>query len=410
LKKHVVFSIALAGMVSIAAASQAGTELTASWSDGLSLQSADKTFKVKIGGRIMNDWAWFSQGDSNEAYYGNIQDGTEFRRARLGMSGTVHKYVLFKAEFEFAGAAKAGKEVAFKDVYMGVSGIPVLGTVQIGHQKEPIGLEVLTSSNALTFMERGVTSSAEPERNTGIRMQNAYAGQRVSLTAGLFRETDDAGRNSKDGAYSGTVRLTGLPWVDDETGGLFHVGGAYSLRNPRAEAGYAARPSAHLAPEFLEIRGIAVDATTLMEGEGAFTYGRFRAQGQYILATLDANAAGDPSFQAYYVYGSALLTGERYGFKKSEAAFEAVKPNKVFRENGGVGTWEVGVRYGFLDLNDQDIYGGEMTDITVGLNWYVTSNARVMFNYVHASVENAGAEGRDQGTMDCFQTRFHIFF
>ena len=410
MKKHFVFGLALAGAIWIAGASRAGTELTASWSDGLALQSADKNFKVKIGGRIMNDWAWFSQSDSNEAYYGNIQDGTEFRRARLGMSGTFQKYILFKAEFEFAGAARAGKEVAFKDVYVGVSDVPVLGTIQVGHQKEPIGLEVLTSSNALTFMERGVTSSAEPERNAGVRMQNAYARSRVTLTAGVFRETDDAGRNSKDGAYSGTVRVTGLPWSNEEKGGLFHVGGAYSRRNPGSDVEYGATSSAHLAPEFVEVGGIAADAVELFAGEGAFTYARFRVQGQYILASLDAKEAQDPSFQSYYVCGSALLTGERYDFKRSEAVFGSVKPKQVFRQNGGVGAWEVGVRYGFLDLNDKEIYGGEMTDITVGLNWYLASNARVMFNYVYSSVENKDGSGRDQGAMSCFQTRFHVYF
>jgi len=79
----------------------------------------------------------------NKAYFGNVPDGTELRRARLSVSGTIYNYILFKSEYDFAGAGekaqdgKATKEVAIKDAYIGVSGIPVIGTVQIGHQKEP---------------------------------------------------------------------------------------------------------------------------------------------------------------------------------------------------------------------------------------------------------------------------------
>jgi phosphate-selective porin OprO/OprP len=91
--------------------------------------------------------------------------------------------------------------------------------------------------------------------------------------------------------------------------------------------------------------------------------------------------------------------------------FEPVEPKMNFRQDGsGVGAWEVGIRFAFLDLNDQEIYGGELADITVGLNWYMTPNARMMFNYVNSSVENAGADGTDAGSANIFETRFHIFF
>jgi len=410
LKKYFVLALALAGVFATAVSSFAGTELNASWNNGLSLQSEDKSFKLKIGGRIQNDWAWFSQDDSNGVYFGNIQDGTEFRRARLAMSGTVYSYIVFKAEFDFAGAAKAGKEVSMKDVYMGITEIPYVGTIQMGHQKEPIGLEVLTSDDYTTYMERAALTALLPERNTGIREQNAFADSRVTLAAGIFRDTDDGGRNSGDGKYAGTVRLTALPWTNEEKGGLFHLGGAFSYRNPGSDVSYASRPPSHLAPDFVGVEGPA-DAVNLYGGEGAFCYGPFRAQAEYVLSSLDAEDAGDPSFTGYYAYASALVTGERYKYRKSEGVFEGVEPKKNFRQDGdGVGAWELGVRYSFLDLNDQEIYGGELTDITVALNWYMAPNARVMFNYINSSVDNVAIVGADAGSANIFQTRFQIFF
>jgi phosphate-selective porin OprO/OprP len=410
LKKHVVFALALASVLTTAIAAAAGPELAASWSNGLSFQSEDKNFKFKIGGRIQDDWAWFEQSESNLAYYGNIQDGTEFRRARIALSGAAYQYLTFKAEFDFAGAAKAGKEVAMKDVYMGITGIPYIGTVQMGHQKEPFGLEVMTSSNYTTFMERAISNALAPERNSGIRMQNAYAGERIALAAGVFRDTDDGGRNSADGSYAGTVRLTALPWVADDKGGLLHVGGAYSYRKPGADVVYEARPSAHLAPVFVGVEGSA-ETINLYEGEGAICYGPFRVQGEYMQSAVSNPESDDLTFQGYYVYASAFVTGEKYGYKKSEAVFEHIEPKKNFRQDGtGIGAWEAGVRYGFVDLNDESIYGGELTDVTVGVNWYLASNTRIQFNYVRASVENAGDPGTDQGSANIFETRFHVFF
>ena len=56
-----------------------------------------------------------------------------------------------------------------------------------------------------------------------------------------------------------------------------------------------------------------------------------------------------------------------------------------------------------IDLNDGPIEGGELANITVGLNWYLNPNVRIMFNYVHADIE-------DSGEADIFQTRFQVDF
>ncbi len=53
------------------------------WKNGLRFTSPDKQFQLKIGGRIMNDWAFFEADDKVDAAFGDTQDGTEFRRARF---------------------------------------------------------------------------------------------------------------------------------------------------------------------------------------------------------------------------------------------------------------------------------------------------------------------------------------
>jgi len=415
LSKHVAFVLALASAISVSVASRAGTDLTTSWDNGLVLQSQDKSFKLKIGGRIQNDWAWFRQDDKNmPPAFNDQQDGTEFRRARLAMSGTMYTYVLFKAEYDFAGAAKAGKEVAFKDVYLGVTGIPGVGTLQFGHQKEPFGLEMLTSDDFTTFMERSSLTLGDylSERNTGIRQQNSYANERLTLMSGIFRDTDNGGRQSQDGRYAGTVRVTGLPWRDEGKHGIFHLGAAYSYRNKTgADAAIETKPSAHLSDESIKTGSIASEAINFYEGEGALTYGAFSAQGEYMVSAFDASAAGDPSFQGYYVYASAFVTGESRTYKASEGIFDRIKPKKNFRQDGnGIGAVELGARYQFVDLNDQAVFGGEMSEVTVGANWYLNPNTRMMMNYVMSNFDKVGGTEMDKGTLSTFEVRFQIDF
>jgi phosphate-selective porin OprO/OprP len=415
-------ALAAAGVLATTPVSFAGTDLKTSWSDGLSLQSEDKSFKLKVGGRLQNDWAWFDQTTENEAAFENVQDGTEFRRARLSVSGTVYDYVIFKAEYDFAGAGsiatdgKAAKEVALKDAYFGVTGIPTVGTLQIGHQKEPFGLEALTSDDFTTFMERStlVFGSAVSDRNTGLRQQNAYLDGRLTVMSGIFRGTDDGGRDQQDGRYAGTVRVTGLPWKNEEKQGLFHLGGAYSYRNSPGAVEIKTAPSAHLAavsdPAVALTTGkITTDVGQVFGGEAAVVYGPVSAQGEYALASLDAPLADDPSFQSYYAFLSVFVTGERRAYKASEGCFDRVSPKNNFRK-GGFGALELVARYEFVDLNEKDITGGELTDITVGANWYMNPNARVMVNYVHSSMENVGTDAVDEGALSTLETRFQIDF
>ncbi|MEE8579977.1 MAG: porin, partial [Myxococcota bacterium] len=119
------------------------------WKDGLRIQRNDKLHSLKIGGRIMLDAAAIHQDNDVEAAIGGNGTGVEFRRARLFVSGTLYERLIFKAQYDFADG-----EADFADVYMGLKGVPALGTVRVGHFKQPFGLEQLTSSKYIVFMER----------------------------------------------------------------------------------------------------------------------------------------------------------------------------------------------------------------------------------------------------------------
>jgi phosphate-selective porin OprO/OprP len=400
---------------------QSEEDYTVNWNNGLNINRNDGAFKVKVGGRIQFDWgAIDSDGslednESNGVYGDNDLkgNGVEFRRARLFISGSLWEDVLFKAQYDFGGG-----DADFKDVYIGMQNIPVMGKVLVGHMKEPFSLEEQTSSKYITFMERSLPTGAfSPSRNSGIRASNAVLDKRMTWGAGLFYgDTDDDGDSdfNDDTNLNMTVRITGLPYYADEGRRLLHLGLGYSHQfrdEGSTTARYRNRPESHLTDvRLVDTGSIDLDGADLLNPELAFVWGPFSLQGEYFWTNLDASAADDPRFQGAYLAGSWFPTGENRPYSTSSGAFGRIKPNNNFGlgEDAGIGAWELAARWSWLDLNDGEIEGGEEHNLTLGLNWYWNPNSRMMFNYIYADVEDR-AEAED-GKANIFQTRFQIDF
>lgn len=396
------------------------------WKGGVRLESEDGRFKLRMGGRIHQDWAWFRQDDRLTRAFGNSQDGTEFRRARLFLSGLLYDTVSFKAEYDFAGG-----DSDFKDVYMAMSDVPVVGTIRVGHYKEPFGLDELISDNAITFLERPLLSVFVPSRNTGVMVRNTAIQQRMTWAAGVFRTTDDYGNGSDDGDYSLTARVTGLPWYAAEGQRLLHLGVAYSHRPRNGAMRLRARPEAHLSEfRYVDTGTFESEDVDLLGFEAALKWGAFSLQGEYVRAGVDSvrrtaftnfslRDGVHSEFDGYYVAASHLLTGEERSYDRSKGVFGRVHPTRNFslKEGGGWGAWEVALRYSHLDLSDGYLQGGSETNWTAGLNWYLNPHARVMLNYTHGAITQAGPplsggwRGRGyEGDIDILQTRFQVDF
>ena len=84
-----------------------------------------------------------------------------------------------------------------------------------------------------------------------------------------------------------------------------------------------------------------------------------------------------------------------------------MKPIQNFDMKGGWGAIELTARYSELDLSDDVIKGGRLQYATLGVNWYLNPNTRIMLNYVLA---NADIGGADDGNADLFGMRFQVDF
>ncbi len=358
------------------------------WKDGFRIQRNDKLHSLKIGGRIMLDAAAIHQDNDVEAAIGGNGTGVEFRRARLFVSGTLYERLIFKAQYDFADG-----EASFEDVYMGLKDVPALGTVRVGHFKQPFGLDQLTSSKYIVFMERSA-QAMEEGRNTGIGANNSILAERMTWAAGAFRVTDSFGDGFGSGSnYNVGLRLTGLPWAPEDQTRLLHLGAAYihGFRNSADGQRFRQRPETHQASFYVDTGTLPSDGGGILGAEAALVCGPYSLQSEYLYTFLDRDGASDVDFWTAYVHASAFLTGESRAYDRTQGVFTRISPKHNFDpENGHWGAFQIAGRFSYVDLDDKNVKGGKLREVTAGLNWYLFPNSRIMLNYIWADLENVG--------------------
>lgn len=368
------------------------------WKNGFNLTSSDDAFKLKFGGRIQLDSGVLSlNGGLKDDFRAAGIDprhgsGTEFRRARIFFSGDVYDRVFFKAQYDFADANNPD----FNDVFIGLKRLGPVGSVQVGHFKEPLFLQESTSTKHMTFMERGLNSVFFPGRNVGAMAAGNLAEKKVFWQLGIFRDTDDQGSafdqfGSEKWDIAG--RLSGAPIYSHDGEHVLHLGAGYIHRfldSSPDNLRFRARPAAHLAQRFADTQSFPSSETDILNVEFAYVHGPFSAQAEFTNIWIEgAKMQRDLELRGAYTFVSYFLTGEHRVYDLGKGRFGRVKPKKNF--DPGEGDWgavEIAVRYSYLDLVNNDIDGGDLWDVTVGINWYLFPNLRWMLNYVHADVSD----------------------
>jgi phosphate-selective porin OprO and OprP len=145
-------------------------------------------------------------------------------------------------------------------------------------------------------------------------------------------------------------------------------------------------------------------------------------QGEYFWYNVArGNLPGLPSlqFDGGYAQASLVLTGESHRYIPAYAAYGGISPANPFSlRGGGWGAWEIAGRVSTINLNDQlgtasGVAGGRQTIYNAGLNWYVNSNIRFMFDYLHGNIAkqvsptNSGDAG---ARFDAFAMRTQVAF
>ena len=119
--------------------------MSAKWNNGLELGTADKAFKIHVGGRTQLDGVWWGNSHSMDNTGGaTSQDSVNFRRGRLRVDGTMYEIIDFAAEYDFvnqfnvnppAASANEGNYAAVPavtDLWVNFKQVPVFGNFKVG--------------------------------------------------------------------------------------------------------------------------------------------------------------------------------------------------------------------------------------------------------------------------------------
>ncbi len=338
------------------------------WDDGLWFTRA--RFRLKVGGQAQLDAAGFPGGS-------HLETGVQWRRARLYASGTFFERWSFKFQWDFVSSDPNKLKDAF--LQLELSRIPV--TIRGGHFTSTFGLENDGSSNDTMFLEQGLTSTFVPPQETGVLIHSQSSRRRwdIGLTSGATglqcRICNVAG---VVGRYSTAFALGGER--------ILHAGSDLSRRWTDEGVRLQVRPESHLAPFFVDT-GLLEDAQRVDTAlfETAFIDGALSLQSEFGLARTRLPDGTDPTFAAVYVFGSYALTGERRRYAEHTSTIGRIQPKRELGNgSGGLGAFEIAFRFSHIDLNDEEVTGGELTDLSFAFNWYPTHPTRVMFNIVRA--------------------------
>lgn len=364
-------------------AKESASDIKISTKGGLKAQSNDGAFKFQVGGRIMADATF---GSSDDASINDMNEGTEFRRARIFFKGQLNNDWGYKWQVDFADSDVSTKDMFIKYKPKGLT---------IGQFKQPFSLEELTSSKYITFMERGLPNVFATGRRIGVGYDSDWDGG--TFAASVYGQEAGNGDENQEGFGAG-VRLTLAPI--HEAGNVLHLGLAAAQESPNDgdndQVRVRVRPEVHNAPRLVDTNSIAnivgVDDITKIGLEGAWVAGPFSLQAEWMQMDMSReDGLPDVDFDGWYASASWFLTGESRPYKKG--VFGRVKPKSPLGK-GGFGAWEAAVRFAEVDLSDWDdlaagtgvtgAHAGELETTTLGLNWYATDNVRFMLNYVMA--------------------------
>jgi phosphate-selective porin OprO/OprP len=401
-------SAAKAAKDPVVSLSPKGLSVKSPASDGIEVK-----FKalVQADGRLYLDHEQLPQNDT-----------LLLRRVEPTIEGTWGPLLGFRLQ-----AQLAGDSATLNDAYLDLKFDP-RATLRVGKYKQPFGLEQLQSAGSLAAIERGLPTELTPGRDLGVQLQGEFAGSTLNYAVGVFNgvvDGRDAVASNPDNEFEATARVFWEPYKNaaNAWSGL-GVGIATSVSdNFGAGPNFLPRYRTPGQVQFFGYRAeAAADGLHRRWSPQAYYYnGPLGLLGEYVTSEQEVRLVAGASAgrvehlenNAWQLSGSWVLTGE-------DASYRGLaRPNHPFTTGAaGWGALELVARYGELDVDDDafPLFANPATSAsraqawTVGLNWYLTQNLKLVANYSQTTFEGGAAAGADREDEKAFFTRAQLSF
>lgn len=400
---------------------------------GFGIKSADNAFELRLRALVQFDARFFlDDGAPN-------RDQFLLRRIRMPFTGTVSGIYDFNITPELGGGTNSSSTVALWDAFVSARFSPAVG-VRMGKFPSAVGLEPGSNRH---FIESPFVNSLLPNRDLGVEIfgevWNDAINYRLGVVIGAPNNTTNFGGASPDLAdgdrtIAGRLTITPFKGMAETALAKVSLGLGFSHGNERGVAG------ANLSNGLSNISSQA-QQTVFSYGPVLYAAGThtrispslewypgtpFSAASEYAHEKQDiaVNSAGlTRTFEntAWRATAGYVLTGE-------EATRSGVSPKHSFSlADGTWGAFEFVARVSGIDLDSaltRPVNAGgaglsrnnnikSAFAYGIGLNWYLSRNARFLVNLENTEFEGAKTPTAAVGARDdelTFITRAQLNF
>ena len=352
--------------------------LKGKWKGGFKWESVDKKNKFQVAGRVQMDYYDYDHENEESEY--------SIRRVYLGVKGTIDQIWGVEATFN---PDSGGLEYGYLDYKPSKKFI-----TRFGQQKFYAGFEEGTSSRFVDFLERSVADGLHPGKQIGIQVFGEPIKKTFFYALGHYNgEGSNAGEADANNDGKDTMLAV-----------AYNAAGALGSKDMVAHVGYAtAQGSRDGGGTIFSLDGEARGGTfgTWTTTGNSFTRDYTNAvlvvaKGPFKFMTERTTVEVDSDGSAGEVEASQLslmwrLTGEPYSKTYSMKGMKGVKPNQPFSSNGGLGSWEIGLRKSEWDAQAAAPAGAAalqyagaplVKTTTLGVTWVPTEKVRFKANLV----------------------------
>lgn len=367
--------------------------LSAESQDGfLVFQNKKADYRIWFDIRVQTDGAVFWGTPEGSDKIGN---GVSIRRARFAVKGQLRRDWYGELDMDLADGV-----VELKDAYMRYDGVRNM-QFQVGNFKENFSISRNTTSRYLQFIERPMAVAFAPSRHIGL--QAKYEIPLMWAAVGAFFQPVDGAEtranvedNNKDfgnsTGYSFTGKVVFRPLFELDDASL-HIGMAASYRTPKADLSPNRYGSVRISSrnatvinrkKYLDTGYIPdVNFEMMYTAELAGHYKGLRWEAAFLRddVHIDEHVSDSPTKRFWGVYAQAgvLLFGGHQNYDAGGAKYTRIRPGRDW------GDVELCARFDRLDLDSEDVRGGAANGWTVGVNYWVNSNIKMMLNYQYVT-------------------------
>ncbi|NOR19358.1 MAG: hypothetical protein GQ538_04650 [Xanthomonadales bacterium] len=334
---------------------------------------------------------FFGRTEVDAAYYSSgvlsSDSGFRIRSLRAGLAKAYKYNISMKAEIDLTDG-----DNNFTDLYVRYNNNR-FGVFTLGNQRVAQTLVNQTSRISRNFMEEPLPAEA-----FGLGRRLALGWDKHLKKGGTHVTLFGPDLNGSIGDYGFAGRVYFNPTRARFSVG--HIGGSIVSENMDRKTRFFSHPESRVTSTRLVDTGLFDNVSNqqiyALELAGAKDSLMFRTE--MFRATWNQTDTNDPVFKGVYVQVSWILTGETY--KYTQGKFLRVRPQN---ENGA---WEASARFSRVDLNDEEVTGGEENNLTLALNWYAPGNQlRLMSNLIFVRTDDIA--GNEDPTILQIRMQFH---